>query len=143
MISASEQLPVERVEQQTGRVERVEREGRPVENGDGSRVRAVGTSQRVNGLMLVFLPETNCDCVKVETGRCSLLVTPVTVAEDPHLQEVLLTTGGSAVPKECSRTKRSHQLPLCGCGQCQAKVGRVGCGWGLVITYTHRCRVVT
>ena len=67
-----------------------------MEHGDGSRVRAVGTSQRVNGLVLGFLPESNCDCVKVETGRCSLLVTPVTVAEDPHLQEVLSTTGGSA-----------------------------------------------
>ena len=87
---------MERVELRTGRVERVEREERPVEHGDGGRVRAVGTSQRVNGLVLGFLPESNCDCVKVETGRCSLLVTPVTVAEDPHLQEVLSTTGGSA-----------------------------------------------
>ena len=47
---------MERVEQYTGRVERVEREGRPVERGDDSHVRAVGVPQRVNGLVLVFLP---------------------------------------------------------------------------------------
>ena len=91
----------------------MEREGRPGERGDDSHGRAVGVPQRVNGLVLVFLPETNTDCVKVETGRCSLLVTPVTAAEDPHLQEVLSTTGGSAA-RVCSRTKRSCQLPQCG-----------------------------
>ena len=109
MICTSELLPVERVEQQTGRVERVEREGRPVEHGDGSHVRAVGTSQRVNRLMLGYLPEVynflNTHCVKVETGRCLLLVTPVTAAEDPHLQEVLSTTGGSVARERATEPR--------------------------------------
>ena len=71
MISGCE-LPVERVKQYTGRVERVEREGRPVERGDGSHVRAVGTSQRVNGLVLVFLPVTNTVVLRWRQGdaRC-------------------------------------------------------------------------
>ena len=55
---------MERVELRTGRVERVEREERPVECGDGGRVWAVGTSQRVNGLVLGFLPKSNCHCLR-------------------------------------------------------------------------------
>ena len=43
------------------------------------------------------------------TERCLQLATPVAIVEDPHLQEVLLVTGGSAA-RACSQTKRSQSF---------------------------------